>query len=98
MRPVSFLAIFCGATLCAQTPAPKSSDTDELYKAGQQLFEQLAPPEIKAQFDFPSKEQWDGFAVRFQRALEGDSLSELAAYAPEARSALVALRTLPGYE
>jgi membrane-bound lytic murein transglycosylase D len=76
-------------------PPPAS---DELFELGRQLFEQLAPPEIKEQFEFPSKEQWDAFAVRLQRALESDSLAELAAYLPEARGALAALRTLPGYE
>jgi membrane-bound lytic murein transglycosylase D len=80
------------------TPPAKEPDPEELYQLGQKLFEELAPPEIKQQFDFPSKEQWDQFALRLQRALEGDDLTELAAYAPEARVALGALRTLPGYE
>jgi len=84
----------------AQTPAPAPppAGNDDLYKLGQQLFEQLAPADIKAQFDFPSKEQWDEFAARLQRALENNSLEELAAYEPEARTALTALRALPGYE
>lgn len=78
--------------------APPPKDPDDLYQLGQQLFEELAPPEIRRQFEFPSKEQWDQFAARLQRALEGDDLAALAAYAPEARGALFALRTLPGYE
>lgn len=36
--------------------------------------------------------------MKLQRALEGDSFEELAAYEPQARAALVALRTLPGCE
>ena len=79
-------------------PAALTPNPDELYQLGKQLFDQLAPPEIKAQFDFPSKEQWDEFAARLQRALEGDDLAALAAYAPEGRAALTALRTIPGYE
>lgn len=90
------------ALAVGQTPAPQPSppaaNPDELYKLGQQLFDQLAPPEIKAQFEFPSKEQWDEFAARLQHALENNSLEELAAYEPEARAALTALRALPGYE
>lgn len=83
----------------AQTPAPQPTpNTDELYQLGKQLFDQLAPPEIKQQFEFPSKTQWDDFAVRLQRALGGDDLSALAGYEPEARAALEALRTIPGYE
>jgi membrane-bound lytic murein transglycosylase D len=87
-------------------PAPANRGADEtpaltpdqLYDLGKALFDQNAPPEIKQQFEFPSKEQWDEFAAKLQRALDGDSFEELAAYEPQARAALVALRTLPGYE
>ncbi len=97
-RPRWILGLI-GVALAAQTPPPAAGpETDELYKLGKQLFDDLAPSDIKEQFDFPSKEQWDGFAVRLQRALEGDDLAALAAYAPEARAALTALRSLPGYE
>ena len=93
----------------AQSPPPPAAVTpgtseaqaltpDQLYKMGKTLFDELAPPEIKQQYEFPSKEQWDGFAVKLQQALGGDSLEELTAYEPQARAALVALRTLPGYE
>lgn len=78
--------------------ASPSAETDDLFKLGQKLFEELAPPEIKARFEFPSKEQWDSFAARLQSTLQSDSLEELAAYGGEARAALTALRTLPGYE
>lgn len=81
-----------------QTPPAPTTDADELYRLGQQIFDQLAPPEIKERFEFPSREQWDAFAARLQHALENDSLEELAAYGPEARTALTALRALPGYE
>jgi membrane-bound lytic murein transglycosylase D len=85
----------------AQTPAPTqpaAQSADDLFKLGKQLFDDLAPDEVKAQFEFPSKEQWDAFAARLQRALEGDDLSALAAYEAEARTALLALRTIPDYE
>jgi membrane-bound lytic murein transglycosylase D len=85
----------CGADPAAPPP-PVAGNPDELYKAAQQLFEQLATPEIKAQFEFPTKAQWDEFAARFMAALQGDSLEELAAYAPQARGALTALRTMSG--
>ena len=97
------LLLLVALPLAAQTPAraplaAPDPTPDELYRLGKSLFDQLAPPEIKAQFEFPSKEQWDDFAVRLQRALEGGSLEELAAYETEARAALTALRVLPGYE
>ncbi len=96
-RRHSVLLVLGVLSLAAQTPAPPPG-TDDLYKLGQQLFDQLAPPEIKAQFEFPSKEQWDEFATRLQHAFDNNSLEELATYEPEARAALTALRTIPGYE
>jgi len=79
------------------TPPRPERTADELFQLGQQLFDQLAPPEIKAQYEFPSKQQWDEFAVRLQKALEGDDLAVLADYAPQARAALTALRLFPEY-
>jgi membrane-bound lytic murein transglycosylase D len=73
-------------------------NTDDLYNLGQQLFDQYASPEIKAQFTFPTKEQWDQFAARLQHALDDNSLEELAEFEPDAQTALNALRALPGYE
>jgi membrane-bound lytic murein transglycosylase D len=81
----------------APTPTPTMS-TDDLYKVGQQLFDQFAPPEVKDQYEFPSKDDWDRFAARLQHALDGNSLEDLAAFEPEARAALGALRALPGNE
>jgi len=82
----------------AEPPSPTPPvNTDELYRLGQQLFDQYAPPEVKEQYAFPTKGQWDAFAARLQHALENNSLEELAAYEPEARAALAALRALPGY-
>jgi membrane-bound lytic murein transglycosylase D len=81
------------------TPAPSpAGDPDALYDAGKQLFDQLAPPEVKEQYEFPSRADWDQFAARLQRALDGNSLGDLAAFEPEARAALVAVRTVPGDE
>lgn len=81
----------------AKTTAPPP-EADDLYEAGKALFDELAPPEVKAEFEFPSKEQWDEFAARLQHALDNDDLTALAAYEPEARAALVALHAMPGYE
>jgi glutamyl/glutaminyl-tRNA synthetase len=88
-RGLRLLPLVVAVTVTAQTPsATPPADPDDLYKLGKQLFDELATPEIKAQFEFPSKAQWDEFAARLQRALEGDDLSALAAYEPEARAAL----------
>jgi peptidoglycan lytic transglycosylase D len=84
-------------------PAPRSAPEpppapDQLYDLGKALFDQYAPPEIKEQYEFPSRAQWDDFAGRLQHALDGDSFDDVAAYEPQARAALAALRTIPGYE
>ena len=84
--------------ITAALPAPEPPATDALFDLGKSLFDQYAPPEVKEQVEFPSKEQWDAFAAKLQSALDGDSFEALAAYEPQARAALVALRTLPGYE
>ena len=91
--------VFVALPVAAQTPAkPPPPATDDLYELGKKLFDDLAPPEVKQQYEFPSKAQWDTFAVRLQRALEGGSLEELAGSEDEARAALAGLRLLPGYE
>jgi membrane-bound lytic murein transglycosylase D len=111
MRPLfrllllPFSLTLAPAVLVAQpapvpTPAaaePALPTTDELFQLGQQLFDQLAPPEIKAQYEFPSRPQWNEFAARLQKALEGDDLAALADYAPQARAALPALQLFPDY-
>ncbi len=100
-----FVIFFLGSAVAgwaAETPPapskPAEPSSDELYNLGKSLFDQYAPPEIKEQFEFPNKELWDQFATRLQRALDNNDLKELAAYEPEARAALVALRALPGYK
>jgi 2',3'-cyclic-nucleotide 2'-phosphodiesterase (5'-nucleotidase family) len=90
--------------LATATPPPEDEipdaalTTDQLYDMGKTLFETLASDEIKEQFEFPAKEQWDAFAARFQQALASDRLEDLMEFEPEAKAALTALRTLPGYE
>jgi membrane-bound lytic murein transglycosylase D len=96
------LLLACGVALAAPEPAPPAKPAAEpagvdLHETARQLFEAFAPPEIKAQYDFPSRQQWDDFAARFQRALESEDLGALAAYEPEARAALAALQLFPDY-
>lgn len=83
-----------GSALAAKSEKDKS----DLFSLGQSLFETYAPPEIKKEFAFPTREQWDEFAARLQKTRETGSLAELAAYETEARTALLALRALPDYK
>ncbi len=71
---------------------------EDLFEAGRSLFEAYAPDEVKAQFEYPSKEQWDGFVQRLQSLLQGNDLGELASIERETRTALAAFRIIPGYE
>ncbi|MEO6002772.1 MAG: lytic transglycosylase domain-containing protein [Opitutus sp.] len=92
------LAVLLGAASCTAANAAEEPSIDKLFETGKALFDQYAPDEIKEQYEFPSKAEWDEFAVRLQRALESNDVSELAVYENEARGALVAVRTFPGYE
>lgn len=83
-----------------QTPsvaASKAGETD-LYTLGANLFEAFAPEEIKRDYEFPSRSQWTDFMPRLQRALDGDSLEELAKLEDQAHQALELLQSIPGTE
>jgi len=89
---------FSVASLTAQTAPPpggQAPSNDELYQMGRQLFDQYAPPDVKAQYEFPTKAQFDDFMARLDKALDEGSLVDLAEYEPQARAALAALRTIP---
>jgi membrane-bound lytic murein transglycosylase D len=87
--------------LRADEPAPQSaaqpapSDSNDPYEAAKQLFDAFAPPEVKEQYEFPSREKFDAFASALQAALDGDSFEELARYEPQARQLLAVLRASP---
>ena len=89
---------FLAVLLSTAAPAAEEPAFDKLYETGKALFDQFAPEEVKEEYEFPSKDQWDEFAARLQQALQSENLAELAAYEDEARTALQALRLLPGYE
>jgi len=87
-------------------PQPAQTDTDgdeetidpqQLYDAGKALFDTYAPEDVKRDYEFPSREDWDAFAARVQQALEGGSMKELAALEPDVKRALIALRLAPQY-
>ena len=86
------------STACADSPPPTPSDEDNLLATGKALFDAYAPPEIKEQFEFPTRAQWDDFAARLEKTRQTGSLAELAAYEPEAKAALAALRAMPDHQ
>ena len=81
----------------AQKPATRQGvqADDPTYQAAKDLFDQLAPDEVKQQFDFPTPEQINAFLAKLQKAEESNSLDELAEYEPQARALLAALRLSP---
>lgn len=92
------LGAVLAVSLAKAAEAPAESSLDKLFETGKALFDQYAPDEIKEQYEFPSKAQWDEFAARLQHALDSNDPAELLAFENEARSALTALRAFPGYE
>ena len=88
-----------GARVAAQQPAAEEStlDVEGLFELGRSLFEEHAPEEMKEQFRYPTREEFDTFAARLQQALQEGSLGDLAGYKTEAQAALIALRAFPEY-
>ncbi len=72
-------------------------DPQQLYDIGKNLFDTYAPEDVKRDYEFPTRQDWDAFVARVQRALEGGSLEELASLEPDVRRALIALRLTPEY-
>lgn len=100
-RRMGIIGLLGAGLAMAADPSPKASPpaettTDELYDLGRNLFEQFAPPEVKEEYEFPDKAQWDAFFLHLQAALAGDSMEELARYEPEARAMLTTLRQFSG--
>ena len=95
---VTAVSLWAAQPVSSSAAASADAETDELFRIGKLLFEQLAPAEVKAEYEFPSKARWDAFVAKFRRALEGDSLEDLASCAADGRAALSTLRMVPGYE
>jgi membrane-bound lytic murein transglycosylase D len=84
--------------LAAEPVAPKPVTAEKLHEVGSELFEEFDPKDGEDAAEFPTRDQWNGFVVHLQSALNNNRLDELAAYEPQARMALSAFEVLPGYE
>lgn len=71
-----------------KTEANRELSTEEMYDLGKSLFDTYATDEIKQEYEFPTREQWNAFVPQLQKAMEGNSLEDLAALEPQARIAL----------
>ena len=76
-------------------PAPPPAAPPDLYDIGKSLFDAYAPPEVKAQYEFVSREQWDGLVAGLQKAFETGSFAELAGYEQQVKDTIAALRLTP---
>jgi membrane-bound lytic murein transglycosylase D len=96
----SLLCVCASSLGAADSPAPTptgapAADSSDAYDSAKQLFDAFAPDEVKEQYDFPSREQFEAASSALQAALDGDSLEDLAKHEADARQALEALRASP---
>ena len=92
-------AIFTVATV---DPAPAflqdwelDVDPEQISATGQTIFERVAPPAIKAQYEFYSPAEIASLFSAVQSALAGERIENLAAYQPQAKQNLARLRANP---
>ncbi len=90
----------------APVTAPATEDTSEtetsldvsgLFDLGRALFDNYASDDIKAEFRYPTTEEFTRFFADLRQTLQTGSLEEVAAYKPQAEAALLALRAFPDY-
>ena len=98
-RPLKLLAttilgLACAARALGESPTPTPAEAD-VYDTAKQLFDQLAPDDVKQQVAFPSREEFEEFSRALDGAMAGDSLDALAKYEPQARDLLEVLRAAP---
>lgn len=98
-----FGAAALGASCLLSRAADDAGDSDEatagveeLLQAGQELWDAYAPPEVKAEYEFPTRASVEEFLATLQHALDEGSFEDMAAYAADARRALGLLRTFEG--
>jgi len=70
-------------------------DTEQISEAGQEIFERMAPASVQEEYEFVSAEELNELVAPMQQALAGESLTELAAVAPQAKATLAQLRADP---
>lgn len=90
------IGVAAGADSSATADEQDVVDTDALLDAGQALWDAYAPPEVKAEYDFPTRAAMDEFLGRLEHALDEGTFEDMAGYAPDARRALAVIRTFEG--
>ncbi|MBE2213715.1 MAG: lytic transglycosylase domain-containing protein [Opitutaceae bacterium] len=85
-----------GAAAAAEAAPPGQVSAEDLAAAGQRLWEQYVPAEIRAAYEFPSVDELRHFLARLESELDSGSSEEIAAYERDARRALRVLRRCEG--
>ena len=93
----ALLALACGCTLQATEGAPSERDISELHTLAESLWNDYAPPSVKAEYELISREELVALFKHLDSAGEETDLGKLAAYAPETRQAIAAIRSQPDY-
>ena len=95
---VGWVAFAVGAARAADAPAPAAaSAAGELHALAQELWDEHVPAAVKAEYELISAEELTAWLNRIAAAGRDGDLAAFAAYAPETRAALAAIRGLPEF-
>lgn len=94
---LALLALSGVAPLRAADPSPTETDVAALHSLAESLWNDYAPESIKAEYELISREELLAVFKHLETAGDETDLSKLAAYAPETRQAIAAIRTQPDY-
>lgn len=72
-------------------------DPAALYETGKALWDSYMPEDLKDDYAFPSREEWDAFFIKIQSSLDQESISEVAKLEPEIKQAVASLHEVPVY-
>lgn len=76
-------------------PPVSIEEMNAIYDFGRRLFDDYAPEQIKEQYDFMSREDWNALIAQFHKTLETGTLEEIASLEPKAKRTLEAMRAKP---
>lgn len=88
---------FAAARAQEQAAPPAQTIPPAAYDAAKELFDEYAPPEVKEQYRFPTREEAQQALGKIQAAIDSGSLADLAQYADQARDLVPVLQAIPGF-
>lgn len=105
VRPALFcaaLAVWVGAGVRAEEAAPPPAgptpeQIGELHGLMESLWNDYMPESVKAEYELIGRDELMALFANVEQAGQQEDLARLAAFAPETRAAIEALRALPDY-